>query len=484
MDDNSGNLGESKTNLQVGVLRAALAALEMLHLSGPLTDQAKKTLDELKDMHENLKRRERSPNDALSSQLDMVQNDGAVLRDMFADLDVALNSEDIESDTVDGDETARECVVMIQEYCQRMYNNIHLEDLSEVSPNNGKLLTARQIMHVLKGVERQYSDLLGNVLKAVSTWRLENEDVGQLALMKLRNMNPKPLAPDNPKGVNSGSAMADYANLVQELGTNKFESISSGQPGINPLAMFGGMSGGGTSGKAEEVNKLLGSTLDGTRYEGVRKPMIDIDELRRVGLEQDWIASQGYTFKRHEQLPFDVKNSRFVNLDSRTQAIYLMLHPEQLQQYNPNKAKEYHLMLDKYKEAARKFRENAKIANKTLNDGGHSKIAAMFCHVPTDYDQTDEDEQRTSLLANLACQHQDTLNKVNELEAHIKESTLKANARKSRDVPEEKKQAYAKLVLKTVMEGLGVPNDEAALGQIMETVGHVDLPTFDDTQDP
>jgi hypothetical protein len=39
-------------------------------------------------------------------------------------------------------------------------------------------------------------------------------------------------------------------------------------------------------------------------------------------------------------------------------------------------------------------------------------------------------------------------------------------------------------VLKTVMEGLGVPNDEAALGQIMETVGHVELPLFDDTQDP
>ena len=167
-----------------------------------------------------------------------------------------------------------------------MFSNVHLVDLSKLTTTNNKLATTRQITHVLKGVERQYSDLLGNLLKAVGTWRLENEDVGQRTLWKLRNMNPKPLAPDNPKGAHSGSAMADYANLVQELGTNKFESISSGQPGINPLAMFGGVSGG-TSGKAEEVNKLLGSTLDGTRYEGVRKPMIDIDELRRVGLEHD-----------------------------------------------------------------------------------------------------------------------------------------------------------------------------------------------------
>ena len=70
-----------------------------------------------------------------------------------------------------------------------------------------------------------------------------------------------------------------------------------------------------------------------------------------------------------------------------------------------------------------------------------------------------------------------------ELEARIKETTLTAPARKSGTVPVDKKQAYAKLVLKTVMEGLGVPNDEAALGQIMESV-KVDLPTFDDTQDP
>ena len=67
----------------------------ILNLSGPLTDQAKRTLDELGDMNENLKRRENSPNDALSSQLNKVQNDGAVLQDMLADLDVALNSEDI-----------------------------------------------------------------------------------------------------------------------------------------------------------------------------------------------------------------------------------------------------------------------------------------------------------------------------------------------------------------------------------------------------
>ena len=291
------------------------------------------------------------------------------------------------------------------------------------------MLTARQITHVLKGMERQYSDLLGNLLKAVGTWRLENEDVGQRTLWKLRNMNPKPLAPDNPKGAHSGSAMADYANLVQELGTNKFESISSGQPGINPLAMFGGVSGG-ASGKVEEVNKLLGSTLDGTRYEGVRKPMIDIDELRRVGLEHDWITAQGFTFKCHDQLPFDVKNSRFVNLDSRTQAIYLMLHPEQMRQYNPNKAKEYHLMLDKYKAAARKHRENTKLAREKLNEGGHTKTAALLCRIPTDYDQADEEEQGTSetLLANLACQHQDTLDKVNELEARMKEATLTAPA--------------------------------------------------------
>jgi len=157
-----------------------------------------------------------------------------------------------------------------------------------------------------------------------------------------------------------------------------------------------------------------------------------------------------------------------------------------MRQYHPGKAKEYHLMLDKYKEAARKFRENAKLAKEKLNDGGYTKIAAMFCHVPEDYDQTEEDDQRTSqtMLANLACQHQDTLDKVNELEARIKETTLAALARKSGAVPVDKKQAHAKLVLKTVMEGLGVPNDEAALGQIMESIGNVELPTLDDTQDP
>ena len=53
------------------------------------------------------------------------------------------------------------------------------------------------------------------------------------------------------------------------------------------------MFGAGTSGKAEEVEKLLGSTLEGTRYEGVRKPMIDIDKLKRVGQEHDWITVQG-----------------------------------------------------------------------------------------------------------------------------------------------------------------------------------------------
>ena len=106
LDDNSGNLGGSKTNVEVGVFKAALAALEMLHLSGPLTDQAKKTLDELGDMNENLKRRENSPNAVLSSQLNKVQNDGAVLQALLADLDVALNSEDIESNTADGNETA------------------------------------------------------------------------------------------------------------------------------------------------------------------------------------------------------------------------------------------------------------------------------------------------------------------------------------------------------------------------------------------
>ena len=73
---------------------------------------------------------------------------------------------------------------------------------------------------------------------------------------------------------------------------------------------------------------------------------------------------------------------------------------------------------------------------------------------------------------------------VNELEARIKETALTALARKSGAMPVDKKQAHAKLVLKTVMEGLGIPNDEAAFRQIMDSAGNVELPAFDDTQDP
>ena len=79
LGDKSSNLGDSKTNVEVGVFKAGLAALEMLHLSGPLTDQAKRTLNELGDMKQDLKARQNSPNAALSSQLNQVQNDGAIL---------------------------------------------------------------------------------------------------------------------------------------------------------------------------------------------------------------------------------------------------------------------------------------------------------------------------------------------------------------------------------------------------------------------
>ena len=210
------------------MFKAGLAALEMLHLSGLLTDQAKRTLDELGDMNKDLKARQNSPNAALRSQLNQVQNDGAILQDLLVDLSIALHSDDIETDSEYGNEAARECVMMIQEYFQRMFSNVHLVDLSRLTTNSNKLATARQITHVLNGVVRQYSDLLSSLLNAVGTWRLENEDVGQRTLQKLRNMNPNPLAPDNPRAADSGSAMADFTNLVQELGTNKFENVSSG----------------------------------------------------------------------------------------------------------------------------------------------------------------------------------------------------------------------------------------------------------------